>query len=227
MHFDRIVDLAIPMHHGMAAGTPGMNVFPQAVHDESKRLLGYTMASNIYLTHEHSGTHVDAFFHFKADGQSIDEIDIRRFILPGRVVDLTNKKAWEKITDDDLRRACADQQLEPIRGGALLVHCRKDREWYAEHTKAFDMPYLVESAARLIHEQGWSLVGQDAIGFENAKIDIKRPVHNYLLHRNVILLEGLCNLADLVGKQFTLFAVPIKFRRGTGAQCRAYAVLES
>jgi len=226
MNLDRIVDLSMPMYNGVAAGGPGVNFFPQSTHDESKRLLGYTTASNFFLMHEHCGTHVDSFYHFKADGQSIDEIDIRRFILPARVVDLTTKKGWEKITDEDLQRACTEQKVEVIRGGALLIHCRKDREWYSEHRKAFDMPFLVESAARWVHEQGLSMIGQDAVGFENANIDIKRPVHNYLLHRNVILLEGVCNLNDLVGKRFTLFAVPIKFRRGTGAQCRAYAVLE-
>ena len=42
----------------------------------------------------------------------------------------------------------------------------------------------------------------------------------------MILLEGLCHLAHVVGRRFTLFAVPIKLRRGTAAQCRAFAVLD-
>jgi kynurenine formamidase len=76
------------------------------------------------------------------------------------------------------------------------------------------------------HQRGYKLPGQDAIGFENGRIDPKRPVHNYLLKRDVILLEGLCNLREVVGRPFTLFAVPIKLRRGTAAQCRAFALLE-
>jgi len=30
------------------------------------------------------------------------------------------------------------------------------------------MPYLVEDAAKWVHERGYKLVGQDAIGFENS-----------------------------------------------------------
>ena len=116
--------------------------------------------------------------------------------------------------------------IPPEPGCALLVYTRKDPLWYDEWKKAYDMPYLVEDAAKWCHELGYKLVGIDAIGFENGRINPKRPVHNYLLKRDVILLEGLCNLGEALGRRFLLFCVPIKLKRGTAAQCRAFAVLD-
>ncbi len=226
MTHKEIVDLSMSMHTGMAGGDPAAVFWPQVTHAESERLLGYPMAANMFFWTEHHGTHVDAYYHFNPRGQAIDEIDLRQFILRGTLVDLTRKRGGEPITDADLAAACAAQKVEVIRDGALLMHTRAESSWYETREKAFDMPFLVESAARWVHEHGLALIGADCIGFENARIDIRRPVHNYLLHRNVLLLEGLCHLDALHGKRFTLFCAPVKIRKGTGAQTRAFAVVE-
>lgn len=223
---NQIVDISMPFSDGMVAGGPRVTFNKMIGHNDAKKILGYPMESRFYQMSEHAGTHVDSFYHFNPEGDSIAEIDIRRFILSGKLLDLSHKKGGEKITDDDLEKAKISQRIEIIKDGALLIHTRADKLWYEERTKAYNMPFLVESAAKWVHEQGVSLLGSDCIGFENANIDIKRPVHNFLLRRNVILLEGLCNLDLLVGKNFILFTVPPKYSGGTGAPVRAFAVLQ-
>ncbi len=223
----RIVDLSMPMFDGMPSGGPRATYTTWETHEATREWFGtYSMQGQFFLFSEHCGTHADAFFHFDPQGATIDEIPIQRFILPARVVDMTHKTGWEPITGEELEAACRAQDIPAEPGTALLVHGRSDPRWYDEWKKAYDMPYLVESAARWVHERGYTLVGQDAIGFENGRIDPKRPVHNYLLKRDVILLEGLCNLGEVLGRRFTLFAVPIKLRRGTAGQCRAFALLD-
>jgi kynurenine formamidase len=223
----RIVDLSMPMFDGMPSGGPRATYQTWETHEATREWFGtYSMQGQFFLFSEHCGTHVDAFFHFDPQGTTIDEIPIQRFVLPARAVDLSGKRGGEPISGADLEAACREQAIPPEPGGALLVHARRDPLWYDEWKKAYDMPFLVEDAARWVHERGYKLVGQDAIGFENGRIDPKRPVHNYLLKRDVILLEGLCNLDAVLGHRFLLFAVPIKLKRGTAAQCRAFAVLD-
>jgi kynurenine formamidase len=55
---------------------------------------------------EHTGTHVDAPFHFSEDGQSVDQIPVERLICPLAVVDIREKAAADadaQVTPDDLK----------------------------------------------------------------------------------------------------------------------------
>ena len=49
------------------------------------------------------------------------------------------------------------------------------------------------------------------------------PVHRLLLGRGIPLIENLINLDQLVGKEFELWALPIKLKDGDGAAARAVA----
>ena len=49
------------------------------------------------------------------------------------------------------------------------------------------------------------------------------PVHRLLLGRNIPLIENLINLDKLVGKDFELWALPLKLQGGDGAATRAVA----
>ncbi|KZT72440.1 putative cyclase [Daedalea quercina L-15889] len=50
----------------------------------------------------HTGTHVDAPYHFIEDGRRIDDIPISRFVGPALVVDLSSKGSGECIVWSDL-----------------------------------------------------------------------------------------------------------------------------
>ena len=49
------------------------------------------------------------------------------------------------------------------------------------------------------------------------------PVHRLLLGRGIPLIENLINLDQLVGREFELWALPIKLKDGDGAAARAVA----
>jgi kynurenine formamidase len=55
---------------------------------------------------EHTGTHVDAPFHFSEDGQSVDQIPVERLICPLAVIDIREKAAADadaQVTPDDVK----------------------------------------------------------------------------------------------------------------------------
>ena len=49
------------------------------------------------------------------------------------------------------------------------------------------------------------------------------PVHRLHLGQNIPLIENLINLDKLVGKDFELWALPLKLQGGDGAATRAVA----
>src|SRR5665647_1247528 len=62
--------------------------------------LGYNLTRLTISTHQ--GTHVDAPFHFFYDGQTVDKIDLSRYIVRAVKADLTYKKPKEAIMVADL-----------------------------------------------------------------------------------------------------------------------------
>ncbi len=162
----RVVDLSMPMFDGMPSGGPRATYQTWETHEATREWFRtFSMQGQFFLFSEHCGTHVDAFFHFDPQGATIDEIPIQRFVLPARAVDMSHKKGGERITGAELEAACREQGVPPEPASALLVHTRRDPRWYEAWDTAYDMPFLVEDAARWVHERGYSLVGVDAIGF--------------------------------------------------------------
>jgi arylformamidase len=62
----------------------------------------------------------------------------------------------------------------------------------------------------------------DTGSFDNAE---GFPVHKQLLGADILLIENLTNLEPLIGKQFKLYALPLKLERD-GAPARVIATTE-
>ena len=92
-------------------------------------------------------------------------------------------------------------------------------------------PYLSNEAANFLVEQNTKAV---AIDFPidkhppTPKSTIKDfPVHRILLGAEIPIIENLINLHLLVGKEFTLSALPLKLKGGDGSATRAVAFINS
>ncbi|EKM53612.1 uncharacterized protein PHACADRAFT_260053 [Phanerochaete carnosa HHB-10118-sp] len=104
----------------------------------------------------HTGTHVDAPYHFFADGARVGALDLALLTAaPAVVADLRAKGPREKITWDDLRPYAARMQ----RGVALVLCTGWSQQWgtpaYATH------PYLDPAVAPKILEAGVRVVACD------------------------------------------------------------------
>jgi arylformamidase len=86
-----------------------------------------------------------------------------------------------------------------------------------------DWPGLGSDCVQLLLERGVKAVGVDTLSpdvFGNAT----SPVHRALLGEGVVIVENLANL-DRVPSRFYLMALPLKIRGGSGAPCRASALV--
>ncbi len=159
----------------------------------------------------HTGTHMDAPFHFHANGYTVDKLPLDVLIGPCRVFDLTD------LTGHITRAA-----LEKCDLGAVtraLFKTRNSLRW-ANDNHEFDKGFvaIAADAAKHLVERGVKLVGVDYLSVE--AFDSKSfPVHDTLLGAGVAIIEGL-NLAGVSAGDYELIALPIKLKGADGAPAR-------
>lgn len=157
----------------------------------------------------HAGTHIDAPFHFVAEGATIDQLPLERFIGPALVCSIDAGNYIERRHVGALDLTGISRVLFKTRNSALLH--RKD---YEPDFVAFSV-----AAAELLADRGVTLVGLDYLSVAHAG-DEQVPVHRAFLTRGVALLEGV-DLSRVEPGRYELICFPLKVRGADGAPCRA------
>ena len=156
----------------------------------------------------HSGTHIDAPFHFVADGNTIDQLPLERFIGPALVYALEAERSLTKEHVAGIRLDGATRVLFKTKNSALLRKQEYDPDFVA---------ISVEAAQSLV-ELGVELVGLDYLSVAHA--DEQAPVHRAFLDHGVVLLEGI-DLSAVAPGRYELMCLPIPLGDSDGAPCRA------
>jgi arylformamidase len=156
----------------------------------------------------HSGTHLDAPFHFVPNGKPIDALPLELFIGPARVcaIDGGTHITAAGVASLDLKGET--RVLFKTRNSRLLRERQYDPGF---------MAFSVE-AARALVELGIKLVGLDYLSVAHA--DEQVPVHRAFLDHDVVLLEGI-DLGEVTPGRYELICFPIRLRGADGAPCRA------
>jgi kynurenine formamidase len=204
----------------------GPEITPTLSHDE----IG--VAANRIAMSEHTGTHVDAPFHFDRDGATIDQLPPDAlFLRPYKKFDLTGEdpQAGEMLGAAALERAAARGGFELAAGDVAIVEMGWDRHWPeqpGDHTRGFwglNMPGLDESACALLVEAGVAAVASDTAACDNALRGgeiLSAPGHtHWFLPRGIPIVEGLHGLAA-VAPTGLFVALPLKIAGGTGSPVR-------
>jgi arylformamidase len=202
----RIIDISVP-------NGPTQHVYPgdPPPRVEQARAIRAGDVSNVSLLTmgSHTGTHVDAPYHFIEGGARLGDVALERMVGDALVVDLRGRAAVDAV-------ALADA---PLRAGDILL-CRTDNSWRWEATEfQRDFVYLTLDAAALLVERGVRAVGMDYLSIERfGSSDF--PVHHCLLGAGVFVIEGLDLRAAEPGR-YTLVCLPLKFPDLDGAPARA------
>jgi arylformamidase len=164
----------------------------------------------------HTGTHVDAPYHFLG-GQTltVDQLPLR--LLTGRVYVL-------QIPDDvDVIDKIVLEGMEiPPRTRRLLLKTRNSRYWLRQ-TIGFQKDFVGVSAdgAQFLLERGVKLVGIDYLSISPFKQS--RPTHEILLKAGVVIIEGL-DLSKVAQGRYNLYCLPLKLAGSDGAPARVILV---
>lgn len=155
----------------------------------------------------HTGTHIDAPFHFDNEGKRVIELDINLYIGPARVIHVPNKTS---IGVDDFRHA----NLEGVTRLLIRTGAWEDRTVFPE-----SIPHLEPEAAAYLSERGVRLIGLDLPSVD--PLDSKElSAHHELTRCDLHILEGIV-LDDIAEGDYELAALPLPLVEADGSPVRA------
>ena len=234
----RIVDLTHPFDE-KTVYWPTAEPFKLETDFEGMTDKGYYYSAYRYSAAEHGGTHLDSPVHFAKGRHTVDQIPLEQLMGAAIVIDVTQQCA----TNSDYLVSVADFQNWEKRNGRIapgtIVFLRTgfgkhypDREKYlgtdergAEAVAKLHFPGLDPAAARWL-TQNRSI---KAIGLDTPSIDYGQSTlfesHRILFEKNIPAFENVANLDQLPLKGFSVIALPMKIKGGSGGPLRIVAIV--
>ena len=227
MSFKEVVDLSHELYNNMpgVAETSTALFFPLDTHHRtSTHSQGQlSMESKMILVSEHISTHLDAPYHFDPQGLSVERYPLEKLILPGHLLDFTAKGIREAITREDFETAARKTGRPITEGSALIAWTGQDRNW-GKPGWVKERPFVDRETARWLVEQRIGIFGTDLIGIDDPD-DWRWTTHAMFLQNGLPMVQQLCHLEALQGKEFFFAAFPLKIRGATGCPVRAVALV--
>ena len=178
---------------------------------------GYNL--ELLFLSSHTGTHMDAPYHFARGGKRIDQIPVRRFTGEAILAKLA-KKADSPITKSDIVSFERSDGRIP-KGASVFFHTGWQRNLKKDSYFARN-PGLDAPAARYLAAKKANLVGIDSPSIDLGT-DGSFRAHRILAAADVLIVENLANLDRIRSGRFRFTILPLKLRGATGSPVRAIA----
>jgi len=168
----------------------------------------------------HMGTHLDTPHHVFKDGPGTDILDMEIFAGSGVVIDCSNLDGI--VIDDNFLRNSARLLSQKD----FIFFCTGwDKYWgspqYLERYPAFS-----REAIDMLAEMKIKGIGVDFISVDPPEATYLYNHKRFLQSYDRVIIENLCGLKRLIGKNFAFYGFPLKIEGGDGSPIRAVAVTE-
>ncbi|MDT2048335.1 arylformamidase [Bacillus sp. 1780r2a1] len=198
------IDVSQPLNNKVACW-PGDTPFSYRV-SWSKEESGSVNVGEITMS-VHTGTHIDAPFHFDSEGKKVKDLDVNLYIGESKVVHLHNPSS---ISVEDLKK------IDLAGVTRLLI---KTGAWTNRETFPTSIPPVDKGVAEYLEEQGVRLLGLDLPSVD--PLDSKElAAHHELAAHSVHILEGLV-LDTIEEGDYELAALPLSLAEADGSPVRA------
>jgi arylformamidase len=214
----KIVDLTLEITSDMITfpGYPVPNFIKWSKFDTQ----GYI--SEVMFLSTHTGTHMDAPFHFNPNGQTIDQVEVDRYICNDAILIRIQKNANEMITSKDITR---NSKYEIKEKDTVVFSTVWEKQLKQKDNYIRNNPGLSKDAAEYLVEKKVNAIGIDSPSIDRG-IDSALIVHKTLLSNEILVIENLCNLYKFTNEKFTLLATPLKLAGASGSPVRAIGIEE-
>jgi kynurenine formamidase len=218
MKIGRIVDLSMPIGPRTVVypGDPVPSLAPATtIEHDGYHVLHVRMGS-------HTGTHVDAPYHFDEAGLRVDELELHLFAGPGVVVDATRLAPRTRIDWPVLSPYV--RQLGP--GVIVLLHTGSSV--HAGASAYVDHPFLDADTCRRLLDLGVRTICTDALNIDETPgpghPGEGYPVHHLIAEAGGVIGENFRNLHLIDFADPFVSCLPIALEGGDGAPVRAVAM---
>ena len=214
----KILDLTLTVSDKIPTfpGSPQPSFIPW----ENVKEDGYNL--ELLFLSTHTGTHMDAPYHFLEKGAKIHEISLKKLVSEAVLIK-SKKKGGESITKIDI------QKFEKKHGkiasfSSVIFYTGWQRNLQKKYYFTKN-PGLSVSAAKYLASKKISLVGIDSPSIDLGK-DSKFSVHQIFAKKGMLIVENLANLEKIKSSKFHLVVLPLKLKNATGSPVRAIAFVE-
>ena len=214
----KIVDLTLTVSDKIPTfpGSPQPSFIPW----ENVKEDGYNL--ELLFLSTHTGTHMDAPYHFLEKGAKIHEISLEKLVSEAALIQC-RKNGGESITKIDIQKF--EKKHGKIAGFSSVIFYTG---WQRNLQKKYYFtknPGLSVSAAKYLASKKISLVGIDSPSIDLGK-DSKFSVHQIFAKKGMLIVENLANLEKIKSSKFHLVVLPLKLKNATGSPVRAIAFVE-
>ena len=254
----RIVDLSVPLVSGLPVDPPIQlpTIEYQNHKDTAQQMAGFFKGCTVDDLPEgngwavenislgtHSGTHLDAPWHFYPtmnNGEpawTIDEVPLEWCFAPGVKIDMSDKPDGYKIMAKDLEEYFKKVNYTIQPGDIALLHTSAPTRWGTiEYLRAGAgmsaeaTEWLIDRGVKIMGTDGWSMdVPLPFIGEEfskNRDPSIIWECHRVSRKKAYCHIEKLANLDKLPVSGYTVSCLPFKIEKASAGWCRAVAIFD-
>ncbi|MBI3951134.1 MAG: cyclase family protein [Acidobacteria bacterium] len=202
----KIYDVTVPLSPDMPLypGDPDVVIEPRMQLSKGDQ---YNLS--FYGFGSHTGTHLDAPFHFIENGTKVHELPLELLIGRTRVIEFAsgNQITAESLEEHDLG--------DIVR---VLIKTRNSYLWQSGKGFVKKYVYLTADAAEYLVESGIKVVGVDYLSVDKYPSE-DFEVHQTLLQNGVLIIEGL-DLREVEPGNYEMICLPLKIKDGDGAPAR-------
>ncbi len=238
LHSGKLIDLTHPFDEHTVFW-PTAKEFQLEVVSAQRNEAGFYYAANNFCTAEHGGTHIDAPIHFYEGRHTVDAIPLEQLIGNAVVIDVSEKCA----ADRDYRVQVEDLTNWEHKHGTqlndVIVLLRTGfGKFWPERVQYMGTDERGPDAVAKLHFPGldpvaakWLVENRSikAIGLDTPSIDYGQSTlfesHVTLFEHNIPAFENVANLDQLPEKDFTVIALPMKIKGGSGGPLRIVVIL--
>ena len=257
----KIIDLSTPLEHGIPSDPPGS--IPKILYSDHKTTAagmaasfkgctvddlggnGWAVESIVLSTH--SGTHLDAPYHFwptqngafipgGEKSWTIDQIPLEWCIGDGILMDFSDKPDGYKIMAADLEEYFARVGVMPQAGNIVLLHTNAKSRWGSKEylragagMSAEATHWLIDRGVHIVGTDGWSwdvpLPIESEEFAQNHDPSILWEAHRVGRDKAYCHIEKMNNLDQLPVSGFTVICLPISIKNASAGWTRAVAVM--
>ncbi len=214
----KIVDLTLEITSDMIS-FPGYPM-PTFIKWSKFETQGYV--SEVMFLSTHTGTHMDAPFHFDPGGPTIDQVEVNRYICNNTILIKLQKNSNQMITSHDILR---NSKYDIKEKDTVVFSTGWEKQIKEKDNYMKNNPGLSKDAAEYLVEKKVNAVAIDCpsidIGTDSGFI-----AHKMLLSNQILVIENLCNLYKFNNEKFTLIITPLKLVGASGSPIRAIGIEE-
>ena len=215
----KFIDLTLPVSEKIPTfpGSPQ----PIFIQWENIKDDGYNL--ELLFLSSHTGTHLDAPYHFLEKGKKIHEISLKRLIINAILIKI-RKRRDQAITKTDIQKF--EKKYGKIPNESTIVFWTGWQKMIKNDSYFVNNPGLSVTAAKYLISKKTNLVGIDSPSIDLGK-EKRFLIHHLFAKNDVLIVENLANLDKIKSWKFQLAVLPMKLENATGAPVRAVGIIDS